>query len=288
MDFITSNYILIYTIHFFTFMYNNIVPAKKYIKEGVYPMSKKSKQILLILLSFLLFSMPLFNVSNAIAAGKNYSCEQGKCLEVPKSNVNDKKFDEILTLVKQTEKYKDLSSKTVINDLTKKDIVINTINSNGKKIATISFIIGKKIQTDNLAYVELVYDIEKNVVNTSKLLYGYLKENNLINISMTVNDEKAFSMDINEKGEIIQNDTVISQDDFYNQAVEEMQKDSISTSGWCEWTMAALCGAGGAAACYALAIGLGLTTGIGGLGLATVCGLIASLGCTAATKKVCG
>lgn len=28
--------------------------------------------------------------------------------------------------------------------------------------------------------------------------------------------------------------------------------------------------------------------GIGGLSLATVCGIISSLGCTAATKKICG
>lgn len=62
----------------------------------------------------------------------------------------------------------------------------------------------------------------------------------------------------------------------------------MSNLSWCEWAVGALCGAGGGAACYALALALGITTGIGGFSLATVCALIGSLGCTAATKKICG
>ncbi|MGG0657559.1 halocin C8 precursor-like protein [Rummeliibacillus pycnus] len=252
-------------------------------------MSKKVKQRFLILFAFLLVCMPIFNVSNAIAAGEKY-CD-GKCLETPTSNVSDKEFKNILKDVKKTKEYKEFAKTTVINKLKDKDIVINTTDTdtNGHEVATVGFIIGEKIQSDNLAYVELVYDIEKEVVNTSKLLYGYKKSDNLINISMIVNNEKAFSMDINEKGEIINKDgNVISQDDFYDQAVKEMKKNTISTLGWCEWAVGALCGAGGGAACWALAIALGITTGIGGFSLATVCGLIGALGCTAATIKICG
>lgn len=61
-----------------------------------------------------------------------------------------------------------------------------------------------------------------------------------------------------------------------------------SALGFCEWAVGALCGTGGGAACYGACIALGLVSGPGGLGCAAVCALIASLGCTAATNKICG
>lgn len=64
--------------------------------------------------------------------------------------------------------------------------------------------------------------------------------------------------------------------------------NATRTRGVCEWAMSALCGTGGSAGCYGVCIALGLVSGPGVLGCAAVCGLIATLGCTAATKKVCG
>jgi len=67
-----------------------------------------------------------------------------------------------------------------------------------------------------------------------------------------------------------------------------MGGSKIATFGWCEWVVGALCGTGGGIACFALAAALGITTGVGGLTLAGVCGLIGALGCTGATLTICG
>lgn len=64
--------------------------------------------------------------------------------------------------------------------------------------------------------------------------------------------------------------------------------DTTRTRGVCKWAMNAICGTGGGAACYGACIGVGLASGPGGLGCAAVCRLISALGCSAATKKVCG
>lgn len=70
--------------------------------------------------------------------------------------------------------------------------------------------------------------------------------------------------------------------------VEDFTLEVGTPNSFCTWAMAALCGTGGAAACYGLAALLGITTGLGGLALAVVCGLIVALGCTGATLYVCG
>lgn len=64
--------------------------------------------------------------------------------------------------------------------------------------------------------------------------------------------------------------------------------NTIRTRGTCEWAVGSLCGTGGSVGCYGACILLGLVSGPGGLGCAAVCGLISSLGCSAATKKICG
>jgi halocin C8-like bacteriocin domain-containing protein len=61
-----------------------------------------------------------------------------------------------------------------------------------------------------------------------------------------------------------------------------------TAAGICEWAVAALCGTGGGIGCYGACIALGLVNGPGGIGCAAVCALIASLGCTEATHKICG
>ncbi|MCC3761798.1 hypothetical protein K3N28_01755 [Glycomyces sp. TRM65418] len=64
--------------------------------------------------------------------------------------------------------------------------------------------------------------------------------------------------------------------------------DDMSQQGVCEWAVGALCATGGGAGCYGACIALGLVSGPGGLGCATVCSLIAFLGCQAATEAICG
>lgn len=249
--------------------------------------NKSIKKSIFLLLSFLVILLPFSDTRNTALASEKFNCKDGQCLEVPTSNVSEKEYKNILNKVKKTEEYKKLSKEYAINSLKKEDIVINKAESETQVAASVGFIFGEKME-NNLAYIEIGYDLSNESVYAEKLLYGEEKENGLLDITMVVNGELAFSMDINKKGEIIgENGEVINQDDFYQQAVDEMNKDEYTTFGWCEWTVAALCGAGGGAGCYALAIGLGLTTGIGGLGLATVCALIASLGCTAATIKIC-
>nr|WP_068982960.1 MULTISPECIES: hypothetical protein [Lysinibacillus] len=81
---------------------------------------------------------------------------------------------------------------------------------------------------------------------------------------------------------------VLTQDEFYKQAVQQMGGSKIVTFRWCEWVVGALCGTGGEIACFALAAALGITPGVGGLTLAGVCGLIGALGCTGATLAICG
>lgn len=241
------------------------------------------KKIMTLFTLLLVFLLPLNNIQNGVSASEKFECQGGDCIAKPESNVTQKEFNNILNKVKKTDEYKKLSKETIINELPKKDIVIHKEDYR----VGVSFIIGERIGQDNLAYVELLYDLDQNTVEAYKLLYGEEKDNGLINIRMDVNGEEAFSMDINENGEIIEDGQIISQEAFYEKVVGD-QGGGYTTFGWCEWAVGALCGAGGGAGCYALALALGITTGIGGLSLATVCGLIGALGCTAATKKICG
>ena len=247
----------------------------------------KIKKNILLLLSFLLIVMSLsFNSIDAKAA----MCEKDrKCLEAPTSNVTDKEFKNILKEVKTTADYKELAKTTAINQLNHKDVVINKVENGRETFASVGFIFGKKTSADNLVYVEFIYDFNNQSIYTKKMLYGKLQESGHINIKMVINDDVSFTMNINENGDIIGSDgQVLTQDEFYKQAVQQMGGSKIATFGWCEWVVGALCGTGGGIACFALAAALGITTGVGGLTLAGVCGLIGALGCTGATLTICG
>jgi halocin C8-like bacteriocin domain-containing protein len=65
------------------------------------------------------------------------------------------------------------------------------------------------------------------------------------------------------------------------------KSQTVQAAGICEWAVGALCGTAGGATCYGACIALGLVSGPGGLGCATVCALIASLGCAGATDAIC-
>jgi|GEM_PF-963327 len=243
------------------------------------------KKSLLKMLAFSIFSFSIFSYSSlGVTAGEMNECSE--CLEVPVSNVTDEEFNSILNKVFESEEYKSLAEETIIGELDKDSIIIEKFQN----VASVNFMIGEKVSSDHLVNVEFIYLVDQDLIYAEKLLYGQLQDNGLINISMKVNGFDIFSMDLDEKGNIVGDDgAVISQIEFYENVIKELEDNSSFVSrGWCEWAVGALCGTGGGVGCYALAAALGITTGIGGVTLAGVCGLIASLGCTAATKFICG
>ena len=160
----------------------------------------------------------------------------------------------------------------------------------GKNVYTVSFIFGKNLSktNHNLATVNFKYAKEKNSIFFDSSLYAkYVNHSNekYVNLTNYVGDKKYYEFNIKDGN-------------LYNSNFEKVNKQQLQDlasanlgaqkEGWCEWAVGALCGGGGAAGCYGVAAALGITTGIGGLSLATVCGIISSLGCTAATKKICG
>ena len=209
-------------------------------------------------------------------------------LEKPTSNVNSNEFDSILKEVKSTETYMELAEETNIDSLKKSDIIINKVEENSETAASVGFLIGENVENDNLAYVEIAYNLSDEEVAFDKKMYASPNEDGTANLRMVINNEEIFSMDLNDTGEIIgDNGQVISQEEFYSSTVEDFYDDEVSTQGWCEWVITALCGAGGGAGCWAAASALGITTGVGGVSLAAVCSTIGALGCAGATKAIC-
>ncbi len=97
-----------------------------------------------------------------------------------------------------------------------------------------------------------------------------------LDVAMFVDDELFWTGTTNDSGVVTTHtDSPTSEQELHQE-------------GFCEWFVGALCGTGGGAGCYGICAGLALTTGWGGLGCAAVCGLIGALGCTAATKAICG
>ncbi|PGZ27586.1 hypothetical protein COE50_26050 [Bacillus anthracis] len=247
------------------------------------------KKVIAILMTLSLFLISLPQISNGYAATNDKDkeiCPTNQCLEKPISNITTSEFDNILSQLEQTTEYKTLVQDTNIQLVEKNNIFINNEDSKTRNITNIEFAFEKNIVKDNLVYIKVVFDRTNNkIITVQKIISTQDKDGN-ISISMNADNVQVYSMTINQDGKIInQSGKVISQEKFYDDTVNNLGEN---TRGWCEWAMAALCGAGGGAACYAVAAGLGITTGVGGVALATVCGLIGSLGCTAATNAVCG
>jgi len=251
---------------------------------------KSLKTSLLYLIALCTILLPFSNIATATSTAQTSSnCENGDCLQPPTSNVEKEEFNSILKQVQGTETYQELAQNTIIDSLEKSDIVINTVkdNSNSEILASIGFLIGENIQEDNLAYVEIGYNLTTEQIIYDKNIFTSANENGSGNVTMTMNDTEIFSMNFNDKGEIInQNGEVISQEEFYNSVVEN-HSGNISTASWCNTAISLLCGAGGAAGCWAAAAALGLTTGVGGVALSAVCGAISSLGCAGAANAIC-
>jgi len=108
----------------------------------------------------------------------------------------------------------------------------------------------------------------------------------VVNFRVVVNDEEILNIDINSDHNVIMSDGT---EIYYADYMEQLEAEGIlSTLGLCEGAMAVLCGAGGGAACYGLCGITAIVNVLGGLGCAIACGLIASVGCYAATCAVCG
>ncbi|RIL26267.1 hypothetical protein BUY98_15350, partial [Staphylococcus gallinarum] len=150
-------------------------------------------------------------------------------------------------------------------------------------VYSINYVFGKKLakMNDNLAMIELKYNEANNEVFYNHMMYPkFVKYNNkeYINMKGILNGIPYYEFNIDQKGHYYDKN-------FKHTSKDEIEKDSAKNlppkeRGWCEWAVGALCGTGGAAGCWATATALGITTGWGGFSLATICGLISSLGCT--------
>lgn len=244
------------------------------------------KIFLSVLTLMIILGLSFGDLSNASASNSNQN------LDKPESNVNEKTKENYIEFIKKSDRYKKYANETDIDKVKKDNIIVeNNQTEDGKKnVYTVSFIFGEKLAkaNNNLATVNFKYAKEKDSIFFDSSLYAkYVNHDNekYVNLTSHINDQKYYEFNIKD-GKL------------YNSNFEEVDKQEIKDTsatnlgvqkeGWCEWAVGALCGGGGAAGCYGAAAALGITTGIGGLSLATVCGIISSLGCTAATKKICG
>lgn len=242
---------------------------------------------ILFLIALVLMLSPIIMSGRVIAVANDVkeNCENEQCLAIPESNVSDNEFQSILDSLKGTSEYQSILNSTQVSKVSSDNVIINQDTS--EDIYTVEFIMGQDLaKIDNLAYIKFTLNKESDKVLTTEKIYAESGDENSINLTMFVNDSHIFDMEINKDGKIVSDSGgLISNDDFYDEVVADLDSQvGPIMRGWCEWAMGALCGA----ACYAVAAALGITTGLGGLALATVCGLITALGCTAATKKVCG
>ena len=192
----------------------------------------------------------------------------------PQSNVDSKTKQNIIKKIKKSNAYKKHANSTSIDSIKDDDIIVHLDKGKNTNVYSINYVFGKKLakMNDNLAMIELKYNEANNEVFYNHMMYSkFVKYNNKEYINM-----KGHYYDKN----------------FKHTSKDEIEKDSAKNlppkeRGWCEWAVGALCGTGGAAGCWATATALGITTGWGGFSLATICGLISSLGCTGATNYIC-
>jgi halocin C8-like bacteriocin domain-containing protein len=134
-----------------------------------------------------------------------------------------------------------------------------------------------------------IVDLAKSKVLTARTIKFAARAND--NVAITVSDGKKTRF----HGTIDAKTGRLSAGPSYTKVLAHAHKagctstsQTVQAAGICEWAVGALCGTAGGASCYGACIALGLVSGPGGLGCATVCALIASLGCAGATAKICG
>lgn len=217
-------------------------------------------------------------------------------LQAPQSNVDNSIKNHIINEVLKTEQFQRYKDETKIIQIPRKNIFVNEFtDENDNTIYSVEFVFEQRLaeNSNNLAYVEFKYDRSKNEVIFDQSLYSKFAEYNgetYIHIKSEILGEHYYDFYLSEDGEIYDSEfNLKTSDEFFNDVINNSSNnDQFTTYGFCEYAIAALCGTGGGAACWAAAAGLGITTGVGGFALSTVCALISSLGCQAASDSICG
>lgn len=216
--------------------------------------------------------------------------EEQKQVTKPQSNVDKITKDNIVGKIKKSKSYANYANNTSINQVSNDNIIVTKDKNKNNSVYTVSYIFGKKLADKNnhLTMVEFKYNTGNKEVFYDHAMYSkfvYHNNKKFINIKGTVSGNNYYEVNLGQDNKLYDKDfNVTNQKNIENQSVKNL---SPKKEGWCEWAVGALCGTGGGAACYGTAAGLGITTGVGGFALATVCSLISSLGCTAATNKIC-
>ena len=208
----------------------------------------------------------------------------------PQSNVDSKTKQNLIKKIKKSNAYKKHANSTSIDSIKDDNIIVHLDKGKNTNVYSINYVFGKKLakKNDNLAMIELKYNEANNEVFYDHMMYSkFVKYNNkeYINMKGILNGKPYYEFNIDQKGHYYDKN-------FKHTSKDEIEKDSAKNlppkeRGWCEWAVGALCGTGGAGGCWAAATALGITTGWGGFSLATICGLISSLGCTGATNYIC-
>nr|WP_255574440.1 halocin C8 precursor-like protein [Halobacillus sp. Nhm2S1] len=217
------------------------------------------------------------------------------------SNVDRKEFNKIRNDLKHTTAYKKYKKVSMINAISPENIIITKVDSGD--YAYIEFIFDKKKaeKSSHLVYAQFTYDLNKKEVVSDQGMYAESLDtdgsfNMKVMFSIGGQEVELYNLDVDKEGMLTDIDGIeVAQEKVIEDAgvkikelIDGQGSASFSSLGVCEYTLAALCGAGGSAGCYAIAVGLGITSGVGGFALATVCGMIGSIGCTAATDVICG
>lgn len=137
---------------------------------------------------------------------------------------------------------------------------------------------------------EKIYELIYYMDSSYNVLLQDKKENTLLandsmNIKWTMDNDEFLDVTINKNGTLEYKGKLYSNEKEF---VKEFLNGKVQNRGACEFVMSLLCGAGGGAGCYGICAIEAVVTRIGALGCAVACGLIASVGCYAATERICG
>ena len=208
----------------------------------------------------------------------------------PTSNVDSKTKQDVINMVKNSAVYKEHANSTSIDSIKDENIIVHLDKGENTNVYSVNYIFGKELaqKNNNLAMIELKYNEANKEIFYDHMMYSkFVKHDNIeyINMKGILNDKPYYEFNIDQKGHYYDKNFKITTKDKIEQ--ESFENLPPKERGWCEWAVGALCGTGGAGGCWAAAAALGITTGWGGFSLATICGLITSLGCTGATNYIC-
>lgn len=229
-------------------------------------------------------------LSFCISLGFQDVSAESKAVSKPTSNVDSKTKQDIINKIKKSDVYKKHANSTSINSIKDENIIVHLDKGKNTNVYSVNFIFGKELaqKNNNLAMIELKYNEANKDIFYNHMMYSkFVKHNNkeYINMKGILNDKPYYEFNIDQKGHYYdQNFKITSKDKIEEESFKNLPPKE---RGWCEWAVGALCGTGGAGGCWAAAAALGITTGWGGFSLATICGLITSLGCTGATNYIC-